>query len=372
MEAMIKDKTDGGGVYDKEYYPFIVVPDEHIVGIPKEPLMLAFAYARTKFYDLIKLSTWTDEQALEVSQTSLVLLLIGSENLTAINARKRLTIQNTETASLCQEFRLTTVILCSRLQKHSKSPLIWNYHKHIVSSQFSHFSRTATYRERAKYIEDLCKSELQTVLVAAEHHPMNYYAWGYARWVFSGIYGSLLSSPSARYYSVVFVRKYIESIVRKIEKWCFLHASDNSAWSFFQWVLFMYVDCSHRDHAERIDDKYLLSKVVEVIQFATTVSLAHESVWGFVRRVVSDSNYVSDPERELFIRTINSYLRSRSADTYGTHVNDEDMSNKEMALRQKQERILHNLRDKDVYVVGCCLHWIAVRTHLKNAGRSNS
>ncbi|KAK9242926.1 hypothetical protein V1506DRAFT_545993 [Lipomyces tetrasporus] len=365
MEAMIMENNDGGGVYDKNYYPLIVVPGEHIVGIPRRVLMTAFADARTKFYELIKLSTWTDEQTLEVSQVSLVLLLIGSENLTAINARKRLITRCLETASLCREFRLTTVLLSSRLQKHSKSPLIWNYHKFIVSAQLDYFTRTSNHRERTKYVEDLCKSELQTVLVAAEHHPMNYYAWAYARWLFAEIYGSLLSSPSARYYSIVVVRKYLESVVRKVEKWCFSHASDSSAWSFFQWVLFKYVDGSHRATTERIDDTYLLTKVVEVIQFATTVSLAHESVWAFVRRVVSDSEYVSDRSCETFTRMINSYLRSRKADTYGVHVYDEGMSTKDKVLRQKQESILDTLRDKDVYVVSSCLTWIAVRKHLK-------
>ncbi|KAK9371117.1 hypothetical protein V1509DRAFT_613636 [Lipomyces kononenkoae] len=367
MEVMIRENKDGGGVYDKRYYPFIVVPSEHIVGIPKPLLMLVFADSRKKFYDLIKLSTWTDEQALEVSQTSLVLLLVGSENLTAINARKRLLIQNSEIASLSQEFRVTTVILCSRLQKHSKSPLIWNYHKHLVSARLTQFIKTATYRERAKYIEDLCKSELQTVLVAAEHHPKNYYAWAFARWLFADVYGSLLSSPSAKYYSVVFVRRYYESIVKKIEKWCFSHPSDISAWSFFQWVLFKYVDCSHQESAGHIDDKFLLSRVNEVIQFATTVSLARESVWTFVRLVVGDVNYVSDSERNSYIRTINSYLRSRMGDTYGAQVKDDDMSKKEKAKLQEHQRILDNLRDKDVYVVGSCLNWIAMRTHLKKA-----
>ncbi|KAK9236715.1 hypothetical protein V1525DRAFT_433431 [Lipomyces kononenkoae] len=367
MEGMIRENKDRGGVYDKRYYPLFVVPNEHIVGIPKPLLMLAFRDARTKFYDLIKLPTWTDEQALEVSQTSLVLLLVGSENLTAINARKRLLSQNSTTASLSQEFRITTVILCSRLQKHSKSPLIWNYHKQLVSGQLNQFTKTATYRERTKYIEDLSKSELQTVLVAAEHHPMNYYAWAFARWVFADVYGSLLSSPSAKYYSVVFVRKYYESVVRKIEKWCFSHPSDTSAWSFFQWVLFKYVDCAHRDIADRIDDKLLLNKVNEVILFATTISLARESVWSFVRRVVADVDYISDSQRDGFVRAINLYLRSRSADAYGTQVNDEDMSNKEKAKLKEHERILDNLRDKDVYVVRSCLNWIAMRTHLKKA-----
>ncbi|KAK9463323.1 uncharacterized protein V1516DRAFT_661454 [Lipomyces oligophaga] len=380
IDAYDKGLKTSDFAYNSACLPFLVIRSEQVVGIPKDALIIAFGYARQRFYELVKQNSWTAEEALEVSRTSIVLILIGSENLTAVNARKRLLNHHPKIAPLSLEYRLTNMLVDSRLQHHTKSPLIWNYHRYLVLQRIKMAEKEFQYKEKVKYIESLCRIELQTVFISAEHHPLNYYAWNFARWLFTDLFSSLLSSPAAMYYSSVFSKQYLESIVRKVQKWAFAHAADTSAWGYFQWILFYYVQntrntsssfhgtaspnyFSHKiRYSPLVDNKLLLSCVSEAIQYATSIGPGHEAVWTFLRRVISDVNYIGDSNRASFLSILTSYLKSRKLDKYGKiSTNSHQVGNNNsstISLRSQQEIMLSNQRDRDVYVVESSLNWI--------------
>ncbi|KAK9449915.1 uncharacterized protein V1518DRAFT_415055 [Limtongia smithiae] len=370
--------------YDRAYLPLLVVTSEHVVGVPKNILFTAFEYAHNAFYERVRQTTGitvTDEDDDEIDCTSLVLLLVASENLTAVNARKRRLqhpaprFQNKphQHALIEREYNILTTLLTSRLQKHSKSPFLWHYRQHLVqlllpialnavlppSTSLSFPDAEATAATRA--LESLCHAELQAVLFAAEYHPMNYYSWNYARWFFSIIYTSSLhlypslmdGSKPTNHTAPIFMES---AIIRKIEKWCFAHASDTSAWTFYQWLLLFYADTFFRAPT---DNKLVLSKLVDAVTFATTVSPGHDAVWaGFMRRIIADPRYVSPRRRDQFMDAIARYLRSRKHDSYAT----QGLANSQGVRQQDKAAVLAlvELRDKDVYAIEQCLTWIAV------------
>lgn len=281
--------------------------------------------------------------------------------------RKRLLINNCNSATLAEEYRLTNILLSSRLSHHNKSPMLWNYHQYIVSLRVRRAHSDIADRDRVRFIEDLCKLELQTVFASAKHHFMNYYAWDNARWIFQTLYSPLLYSPSARYYSTVYIRKFLENIVSKVKKWCQAHASDSSAWSYFQWILFFYVDNSFRESSadlptsRKLDNSLLLQCVTDTIKFATTISLPHESVWCFLRRIISDSRYISERRKSAYIELISSYLKSRKNDRYPVG----ESYSKDISVLEEQSRTLSEYRDKEICIIEGSINWISVVRHLK-------
>ncbi|KAK7208383.1 hypothetical protein BZA70DRAFT_273580 [Myxozyma melibiosi] len=368
IQALIDAGDDMDGFYIKKYYPLIVVPQEQIVGIPQAVLITAFAYARTVFYDLIKLDKWTDEQALELCRTSLVLILVGSENVSATNARKRLIEGKYKATSLAQEYHLVNILLSSRLKHHNKSPTLWSYHEHVLTKRILQSHSDVADRDRVRFIEDLCKSELNIVFVSADYHFMNYYAWNHARWILSDMYYPLMYSPSARYYSIVFIKTFLDSMVRKVQKWCVAHSGDSSGWSFFRYILLFYITNTFREGssslptaASQIDNPLLLECVSQTIKFATTVSLAHESIWTFLRSVLSDARYVSERTKNSYVEFIKTYVKSRQLDKYtvpeSTSKNDE--------VVKEQTQVLTEYRDREVCVIEGALEWISVVRHLR-------
>ncbi|KAK9466673.1 hypothetical protein V1512DRAFT_263177 [Lipomyces arxii] len=344
INSMIAAGRDNDGVYDKRFYPLIAVRTESIVGIPKSALISAFTYARSQFYPLVKQQTWSTEEAEIINHTTISLIFVGSENLTAINARKRLLAENHISQS--DEFRINTVILTSRLKKHSKSPFLWAHREHLLRTM------------KIENMEHLCKYELQTVMVAGEHHPMNYYAWSHARLVFADIYRPSLRNPVGST-----AKRYLEHTVLRIQKWCFAHSSDASAWSFFTWITKFYVDTTSSSKQARQDNILLLSRVAETVQFATTISLAHASVWGFVKDLSSNEEYVSERRKQSFIGVITTYATRRRSERYSKppeHVKDRDRK-----VHEQEVLVLDKLRDKDVQSVTDCLLWIKVVNDLK-------
>ncbi|KAK9479478.1 hypothetical protein V1514DRAFT_366770 [Lipomyces japonicus] len=359
IQRLIQFNDSGHGTYDNAYYPFVVVPSEHIAGIPKIHLLEAFKQANSQFYDLVKLNSWSDDQALKISQYAVVILLVTSENLTAINARKRLLRDHPSIANPNQEQNVTDLFLCSRLQKHTKSPLIWNYRKHAVKLQLQQHHDEFQVRQ----IEELCKHELRMTFVSGEYHPSNYYAWSYARWLFSDIYSMHILKKSHAG-SAIQTKSYLKRTVATVQKWSFAHPRDASGWSFLEWILLFYVNSIHFGVSGVQDDDLLLSTLFEVIRFSTTVSQGHETTWCLIKRVLSDPVYVSDKQQQSVIKVITRYVKSRQIDQYECE-HDSASEGTTDHIRLKQERALDSLRNKDVYSVLGCLNWTQVVLHLK-------
>jgi hypothetical protein len=125
------------------------------IAIPKPILLEAFARAHTTFAAATAASA--DTQGL--LDSSLVLLLVASENLTAVNARRRI-ISGSGVDAARDEMRLVESLLTSPLQKHNKSPVLWDYRRWLVEGYG---------------VEVGLEDELEVVEMAGESHPRNYY-----------------------------------------------------------------------------------------------------------------------------------------------------------------------------------------------------
>ncbi|KAG0638002.1 hypothetical protein HOY80DRAFT_969808 [Tuber brumale] len=123
------------------------------IAIPKPLLLQAFQTAHPTFS-----SPSATEQ--DILDSTLVLLLVASENLTAVNARRRI-ILGKGTNSGRDEIKLIESFLTSPLNKHNKSPLLWSYRRWLT--------------ERFGVLEEGIEAELAVAEASAEVHPRNYY-----------------------------------------------------------------------------------------------------------------------------------------------------------------------------------------------------
>ncbi|KFA61216.1 hypothetical protein S40285_06453 [Stachybotrys chlorohalonatus IBT 40285] len=225
-----------------------LLQDENAIAIPKIRLTQAFLVANRLF----KRGNWvSDEEALRATG---IMLLMDPEHLTAANIRKRvlskimLLHQNTE-KSLRREKYFIDSLLTSRLHRHTKSPTLWS-HRRWLMSQF----------RRLGFGVDVVDEFKKVILISAERHPRNYYAWCEAR--------SLVNLDS-----VVWDQMLNESILREVERWCLSHHDDISGWSFLMYML------SGLDQAS--------STVATTIGLAESFHWRNESVWYFLRNVTT-------------------------------------------------------------------------------------
>jgi protein prenyltransferase alpha subunit repeat containing protein 1 len=108
--------------------------------------------------------------------STLILLLTGAENTTAINIRKKILLNDTTTTEVVTaELTLLESLLTSPLPKHNKSPTLWQHRRWVVSTFVDIKGQEF-------------RMELSIVQRSTKVHPRNYYAWGYARWIRAGIF----------------------------------------------------------------------------------------------------------------------------------------------------------------------------------------
>lgn len=96
---------------------------------------------------------------------------------------------------------------------------------------------------------------MEIVFKAAELHPLNYYAWNYARWL------TCYSSSST------------PQLLKPVYAFCKSHVGDTSAWSFLAFLL------------ERQSQDVRLEYLKLVLGYAQIVP-GHEALWSFVRVIV--------------------------------------------------------------------------------------
>lgn len=80
----------------------------------------------------------------------------------------------------------------------------------------------------------LYTTELQIVMRAADRHPRNYYAWGYARALFTHLITTTLSptkNPTLLPLSLTL------SVLSSTHKWCMTHPRDISGWTFLAFLI---------------------------------------------------------------------------------------------------------------------------------------
>jgi hypothetical protein len=214
------------------------------LAIPKKSLIRAFVIAREILHAVLhsiqagEVQRYTDEQLLGATK---VLLLHDPEHLTAANWRKRYIVSVADrgpdvTAEggfallrniIAQEFAFMDSLLMSPLNKHSKSPTLWFHrywllkiHGGVLSPSLRSLGEgqpVAIEETRASL-----RSEIGVVLKAADTHKSNYHAFLYARRVL----GLVLVKDMA-----------IDDLVKRVQRWAFVHPRDISGWTFLAFLL---------------------------------------------------------------------------------------------------------------------------------------
>ncbi|KAF3925272.1 hypothetical protein ABW20_dc0106381 [Dactylellina cionopaga] len=329
-----------------ELLPFYPVPDTHIytestsLGIPKSSLWKAFQHARPLFFTTLSSisSPKSPQPSMQTYQilltTTTILLLHDCEHLTAINTRKRILLslfpagapfplgpldRGQEFAISPQaEFVFLTSLLTSPLHRHTKSPHLWAHRRWLLntyptlkyapppsssSSSGSSSSRPSTSSSSAsKLLRKWSRSEITTVLRAAESHPKNYYAWTYARWLVTS--------------------NHVSFNHEELVSWCVKHTSDVSGWGFLAWLWITERDnmvlaaqqqqqqqlldnsssgrrsstggdsSGGRSRQDVLQERY--NQLLIILKYSHNTSPGHESLWEFVKAVIRRGVFDSD------------------------------------------------------------------------------
>ncbi|KAK4035274.1 hypothetical protein C8A01DRAFT_38232 [Parachaetomium inaequale] len=244
-----------------------VARDGRAVGISKLGLVQAFTVARQVLRD--HLDGLYPPTSHEVLAATAVILLFDPEHLAAANARKRRihaemfasTLASCET--LLEEKCFLDSLLTSRLHRHTKSPTLWSHRRWL----------TTMFASRNMGVDVL--GDLRSVVfVAGERHPRNYYAWCHARFLM-GLKCSSVNLPDA---------------LAAVQAWCFQHHTDISGWSFLSFLL----------NTENGPGTGGCSTFAEVLDLVTSLRLANESVWVFLRTLAA-SRLVGDEQYSRFL-----------------------------------------------------------------------
>lgn len=223
--------------------------DGPAVAIPKLRLVQAFISAQA----ILKRQLRTKSEAGQtVLDATAVMLLMDPEHLTAANARKRLlTDENVTIEDLQHEKYFIDSLLTSRLHRHTKSPTLWNHREWLLKRLCIRYSSKNALDDFAKVI-----------LIAAERHPRNYYAWSHARF--------LRDREKAAGSNVDGLDVELSELTKK---WCFSHHDDISGWAFLGLLL------RNSSTTERHDIFH------ETIKLTRSFSWRGESVWYFLRNL---------------------------------------------------------------------------------------
>lgn len=245
--------------FESKFGPFVFA--EHTLAIPKPALMRAYAIAIKEFYTVCNEKKCSDH----TMALSGVINLAVTEHLTAINVRKRYLAEHLQgylktsksvyknlKELIESELRWMEILLESRLNKHTKSPMLWAHRKWVLTDLTRKIDTDLDLVHEIDFIR-----EEKVVLRAAHLHPMNYYAWSHLRWVQS-------TSKSVDW----------EHHIQRIYDFCKFHVSDISGWSYLLWAV-------EKSASPSICMEYA-TKVWELSRIATD----HEALW-FAMKVLA-------------------------------------------------------------------------------------
>ncbi|RPA95571.1 hypothetical protein L873DRAFT_1307062 [Choiromyces venosus 120613-1] len=246
------------------------------IAIPKPLLLQAFQTAHPTFSS-------ADATKQEILDSSLVLLLIASESLTAVNARRKI-ILDRGARSGRDEIQLIASFLTSPLNKHNKSPLLWSYRRWLI--------------ERFGDLEEGIGAELGVVEASGEMHPRNYYAWNHARFATTFFLPRSPSHPQLSY------------LLDRTENFALSHVSDTSVWSFLQFLFFQTLE-QPDPHTFRVQ----LGEIVwRSMEFVHVLARGHESVWVFVRTVLGSKELLDAGKRRELVGVLEGWVRGDVVD----------------------------------------------------------
>lgn len=222
--------------------------DGPAIAIPKLRLVQAFIFAQS----VLKNHNGADETKRKLLlDATAVMLVMDPEHLTAANTRKRLLVETHTEEDVANEKYFIDSLLTSRLHRHTKSPTLWNHKEWLL--------RWST---ENNITNDVDHDFTKVILVAAERHPRNYYAWSHARFLRKG-------KPTAE--SANDTRRDIDWI-QYTKKWCFSHHDDISGWTFLTVLL----------EDNTIEKQEIFD---ETMNLAQSFHWRGESVWYFLRNL---------------------------------------------------------------------------------------
>ncbi|KAL8366015.1 hypothetical protein RB595_004682 [Gaeumannomyces hyphopodioides] len=251
-----------------------VLQDGNAIAVPKLSLVRAFVVARMRVIAWQQQQQHTAADDADILAATAVQLLMDPEHLTAANTRKRALARraaNNSSGALANavraEFRLVDSLLTSRLHRHTKSPTLWSHRRWLVQ-------RCAEWSVAVADVYDVLQ---HVVMVSAERHPRNYYAWCHARFLVE----PLLPQPSHR--GKGGVGSYdgaLEEILDSTKRWAFSHHTDVSGWSFLWFLLWPPAATGVQ---ERTGRSRAVAVVTEAAELAVSLRWTNESVWTFLR-----------------------------------------------------------------------------------------
>ncbi len=268
IEVLPRGHHLGPGIY--------LLRDGPAIAVSKLGLVQAFLVAREILKGHIqKAASKADESLLAATA---VILLMDPEHITAANARKRLLQSYRSDAGeirerIQEERRFLDSLLVSRLHRHTKSPTLWNHRRWLVELSIE-------LGMPAGGLGDM----INIIMVAAERHPRNYYAWSHARY--------LMALPTT-------ASQEIDSIVvPAVKDWCLRHHTDISGWTFLIFLL---------DLRSPAASALSSSTFADILRITTSLRWMNESVWVFLRTVAA-SGLVGEAEYAEFIRARDTLL----------------------------------------------------------------
>ena len=280
-------------------FPPQILHESSAVGVPKSLLTPLYLQARRIFFDHI--SSRASESYHAALQATAIVLLFDPNHLTAANFRKRhiqrFSRERTENGddgrdagelakAVQYELKFLESLVTSPLSKHAKSSTLWAQRLWIVETCFRLAVREHATDEAIQImdmrqgIKGFWDEELVVVMKAGERHLRNYYAWQYARQLFSFIRSESPELVERRQWGRILLRDSI-GLVRG---WCLMHPRDISGWAFLVFLLEQLRDegCDDEEMKKGFEDEIGLS-VSETREFARKYEWKGESIEWFLR-----------------------------------------------------------------------------------------
>lgn len=262
-----------------------LLSDGSSIAIPKIRLVQAFLYARSLFFHQL----WHCPNNEDLVKTTAVILLMDPEHLTAANSRKRFILSCSQNPGfdiesvIQRELLFVDSYLTSRLHRHNKSPTLWAHRRWLLET----FTSVLLQHDLRRHLEEV-------ILIAADRHPKNYYAWLHLRW--------LLQHDMHHDHS---------DTLAITKRWCLTHPADTSGFSF---LLYYFDFLKHQklpvDGVEYLEAGDAVIK--EVLHLSRSFNWTHESVWVFLRTVITCTG--TGKQRNDFLETISFLMATNSSD----------------------------------------------------------
>jgi protein prenyltransferase alpha subunit repeat containing protein 1 len=281
------------------------------IGMPKTILLSAFTHAREAFFSRLPLLRAHGKSVLESEErkhdfgslsdmdidvllsSSMVILLVDPEHLTAANARKRILmllesdVKPQQISNGCQmtggwagsteiakrnvfkDLWFCELLLCSRAKRHNKSPTLWG-HRRWLLRRLEELEK----REEERIPGDLMRMKVErderewrnVVPLSAEYHPKNYYAWDHLRW-----WLRRQSQLESQLFEATITN--LDTLIPFFTAWALTHISDTSGFSFLFFLLTL----------PTVPAFVRSTTASKVLDRAIGLDLRNESLWVFLR-----------------------------------------------------------------------------------------